>query len=618
MIKLTAVIITYNEEKNIRKCLESVFDVADEIVVVDSFSSDATETICKKYGVRFVKHPFEGHIEQKNFAVSQSSNDHILSLDADECLSEKLKESILEVKKNWEYDGYSFKRLTCFCGKWIKHTSWYPSKKLRLWDRRKGRWGGRNPHDRFILDKGASHKVLRGDLLHYSYNSINEHIKQINYFSTIIAREYFKENIRITRPGILIHAFWRFLRDYFVKLGFLDGLYGLLISVNSSFETYLKYAKLRIMNMERSESEKNKIAFVNSMKAWGGGEKWHFDISGKLNKKGYEILLISSPGSDLTRKAIDNHLPVRKIKISNLSFLNPVKIFMAYRILKSEMVGILFINLSADLKLFGFAAKLAGVKKIIYRRGSALPIRNTILNRILLGKVVTNMIANSEETKRKILQNNPHFIMDEKIMIIYNGIDLQALDKKEWDVIYKRKNNEILIGNAGRLSEEKGQTQLIELARNLKSKDYKFKILIAGKGKLETSLRNMVKQNGLEEEMILVGFVENMKSFNSTIDIFVLTSLYEGFGNVITEAMALCKPVVAFDTGSSGEIIENGISGFLVQKGNVGQLTDKVEMLIKDENLRKDIGNQGRKRVEELFTIEIALSKVEELIRKSC
>ena len=132
MIKLSCAIITLNEERNVARCIESLAGIADEIVVIDSGSTDATEAICRSYGVKFIQHDFEGYVEQKNFAVSQCAFEYILSLDADELLSEELKESISEIKNNWDKDGYSFNRLTNYCGKWIRHCGWYPDRKLRL------------------------------------------------------------------------------------------------------------------------------------------------------------------------------------------------------------------------------------------------------------------------------------------------------------------------------------------------------------------------------------------------------------------------------------------------------------------------------------------------------
>ncbi len=247
-IALSVVVITYNEEKNIGRCLDSVKDVADDIVVVDSYSIDRTGEICREKGARFICHTFRSHIDQKNWAITQARYPHILSLDADECLSEKLKKSILEAKENWKYDGYYFNRLTNYCGKWIRHTTWYPSRKLRLWDSTKGHWGGLNPHDRYMLGPGATRKFLKGDLLHYSYYSIDEHYAQLEKFSTIHARSYHQMGIKNGPVKGMVHAGWRFLNDYIFRLGILDGKKGFIISKLGAKEVWLKYKKLGELN----------------------------------------------------------------------------------------------------------------------------------------------------------------------------------------------------------------------------------------------------------------------------------------------------------------------------------------------------------------------------------
>lgn len=244
-VRISLVVISFNEQKNIGRCLASVKDVVDDIVIVDSYSTDDTEKICKDHGARFVQHTFHSHIDQKNWAITQAKYPHILSLDADESLSDSLKENILKVKRNWEFDGYYFNRLTNYCGKWIRHTTWYPSRKLRLWDSRKGAWGGINPHDKYLLERGATMKFLKGDILHYSYYSISEHVKQLNSFSTIQARAYFEKGRKANYLSIIIHTSWRFFTEYFWRLGILDGHHGLVISKNAAHETFLKYSKLR-------------------------------------------------------------------------------------------------------------------------------------------------------------------------------------------------------------------------------------------------------------------------------------------------------------------------------------------------------------------------------------
>ena len=155
MVKISAVIITQNEERNIGRCIDSIVSVADEIVVIDSYSTDRTCDIALEKGARVVKHPFKSHIDQKNYAITQASYDVVLSLDADEYLSEELTKSILGVKESWPFEAYRMNRLSNYGGKWIRHGNWYPDQKIRLWNKRKGLWGGENPHDKVVLKKGS-------------------------------------------------------------------------------------------------------------------------------------------------------------------------------------------------------------------------------------------------------------------------------------------------------------------------------------------------------------------------------------------------------------------------------------------------------------------------------
>jgi len=248
MIKFSVVIITFNEEKNIARCLDSVKEIADDVVVIDSFSKDKTKEICLAKGARFVEHIFEGHIQQKNWAITQAKYPHILSLDADEALDEKLIQSILRAKTNWNKDGYYMNRLTNYCGHWVKHCGWYPDRKLRLWDSRKGEWRGINPHDKYELfegDKNAGY--LQGDILHYSFDTIDSHLKQIEYFTDISAKALFTKGKKPSFIKLYLSSTAKFIESYFLKAGFLDGKYGFEICKNSAWATKLKYHKLRAL-----------------------------------------------------------------------------------------------------------------------------------------------------------------------------------------------------------------------------------------------------------------------------------------------------------------------------------------------------------------------------------
>jgi len=251
MVSVSAVIITYNEERNIRRCLESLAGLADEIVVIDSFSTDKTEDICKEFKVRFIKHSFAGHIEQKNFALSQASTDYVLSLDADEAVSPTLKASILNALGEPMKDGYSMNRLSNYCGKWISHGSWYPDTKLRFFNRHKTSWKGTNPHDKAELSDGSVSAHLAGDIYHYSYYSVHEHISKLDYFSTIAADAYFKAGRRTQFFNIIINPAFAFIRDYLFRGGFLDGYYGWLIARLTAGYTFQKYVKLKFLQEKR-------------------------------------------------------------------------------------------------------------------------------------------------------------------------------------------------------------------------------------------------------------------------------------------------------------------------------------------------------------------------------
>ncbi len=247
MIKLSGVIITYNEEEHLEKCLASLVDIVDEIVVVDSYSTDTTQAICKAYDVRFIQQEFLGYKEQKNFAVEQANFDYILSLDGDEALSDTLKTSILEVKKNWQFEAYYCNRKNNYCGQWIHFSDWYPDKKLRLFKKHSGEWKGINPHDSYKLKTNAKSGKLKGDLLHWIYRDYEEHKQKVERFSTIASKAYFDLGIKASLFKLIYRPLWAFFKAYFLRFGMLDGVNGWRICKQTFIVTFLKYKKLRAL-----------------------------------------------------------------------------------------------------------------------------------------------------------------------------------------------------------------------------------------------------------------------------------------------------------------------------------------------------------------------------------
>jgi glycosyltransferase involved in cell wall biosynthesis len=244
-MKLSAAIITFNEERNLERCLRSLVGVADDIVIVDSYSTDRTQAIAEQFGARFIQRPFEGHIQQKNYALNQAQGDWILSLDADEALDETLRSSIIAHMSNPSGSGCSMNRLTNYCGHWVRHCGWYPDTKIRLIARNKARWGGVNPHDRLELTDGSLPIHLHGDILHYSYYTRTDHLRQIEYFGKIAARELFERGTSISYGMILLKVIAQFFKSFILKTGFLDGKTGFTISRLSAYATWRKYTMLR-------------------------------------------------------------------------------------------------------------------------------------------------------------------------------------------------------------------------------------------------------------------------------------------------------------------------------------------------------------------------------------
>jgi (heptosyl)LPS beta-1,4-glucosyltransferase len=242
--KLSLVIITYNEERNIERCIRSVLDVADEIIVVDSFSSDKTPQICKNYNVRFYQRKWEGYSNTKNYANSLSTNNYIFSIDADEALSEELKTSIIQAKAKGFKGAYQMNRLTNYCGKWIKHGSWYPDKKIRIWNKKQGQWEG-GIHEKIVFAENIKIQQLNGDLLHYSYYSLEDHYRQIDKFTSLSAEELLQKGKKYSKAKELSSAIAKFIKDYVFFAGFLDGKAGFRIARLSAKATAMKYKKLK-------------------------------------------------------------------------------------------------------------------------------------------------------------------------------------------------------------------------------------------------------------------------------------------------------------------------------------------------------------------------------------
>jgi glycosyltransferase involved in cell wall biosynthesis len=244
-VKISATIITCNEERNLPRAIESLRCV-DEILVVDSGSTDRTIEIAEKLGARVIESPWPGYAKQKNLAAERAACDWILSLDADESVSEALEAEIWQLKKNGpEFDAYTMPRLAQYLGRWIRHSGWYPDRKVRLYNRSKASWVGEYVHESVKVDGTLGH--LEANLLHFTCDSLSEHLRTMDRYTTLAAEQIVASGQEVSWGRLIFEPPWTFLNTYLLKAGFLDGVEGLAIANMAAVYNFLKYAKARFM-----------------------------------------------------------------------------------------------------------------------------------------------------------------------------------------------------------------------------------------------------------------------------------------------------------------------------------------------------------------------------------
>ena len=242
-MKISAAIICLNEEKKIEKALQSLAPVVDEIVVVDSGSTDNTEQVVRKYTDRFIIQPFAGYAAQKNIAAGHATHDWVLSLDSDEWLSPELQESIKALKDSSPSEqGFIVARRNLYLEQWLQHSGWYPDYRIRLYNRNHASFQGDDPHDAVVCE-GKTDK-LTGDLMHHSISSLAEHNQVTNKYTTIALKGLLSRNRKAGLFGLVVAPFFTFIKAFIIKQGFRDGWRGYLVSVFAAYYVFLKYAKL--------------------------------------------------------------------------------------------------------------------------------------------------------------------------------------------------------------------------------------------------------------------------------------------------------------------------------------------------------------------------------------
>jgi len=341
-----------------------------------------------------------------------------------------------------------------------------------------------------------------------------------------------------------------------------------------------------------------KICLINTTPFWGGGEKWFVQNAIFLAKEGFTVYMLANKAGPLWSKLSRvEGIHLNHLEVSNLSFLNPKKKWALRSFFARKEISTVIMNSSPEVKLCAPAAKKAAVRNIIYRRGSAIAVKASSINKALYGKTVNHIIANSEATKATFLKHLSHEVASDKVTIIPNGIEMPPQ-------VSIPDTKDFTIGTLGRLVHQKGIDLALETAQFLKQQGVSFKWLIAGAGDDKEMLQAQIEELELGDQVELLGEVSNLNKFFGAIDLYVHTARWEGFGFAIAEAMAYEKAVVAFDISSNPELVIHNETGVLVAMDHCEEMATEIARLRDQKNKLATLGEAGRQRIEEGFTLQ--------------
>lgn len=364
---------------------------------------------------------------------------------------------------------------------------------------------------------------------------------------------------------------------------------------------------------------KKRIVFLNTGTGWGGVEGWHYKTATFLKNRGYKIFVLAVEGTPFYNKCQKVGIKVERIKrIRNSTSLNPIRQYWLIKFLKNNKIDAIFFCQSSHFKYASIAARLAGIKKIIYRRALAKPINNTFYNRFLLKKCITHFMAISKVTRDTSISKIPkQCLPEEKIKLIYNGVDLNKFINPEITndirAEYQIDSDSLVIANIGRLTRQKGQQYFIESLPKVLNNYPDTYVLMIGRGGKEELLKERVKELSLQDKVIFTGFREDIPSILKQIDFLVHTAIYEGCPWIILEAMAAGVPIVATNGSTLPEFIEDGENGYLAEDKNPADIANKIIQMVKNED-RSRMGKIGQETAIKKYSFKNMIDNIEKEI----
>jgi glycosyltransferase involved in cell wall biosynthesis len=373
---------------------------------------------------------------------------------------------------------------------------------------------------------------------------------------------------------------------------------------------------------KRNKNIKDRIVFLEDSPSWGGVQKWILSLAEGVKAYGWDVIVATPKEGELAHRAAKSSIDVFPIELGGIfDAFNPFALGRFARYLRENKVKTLFLNGSKEFKFGGLSAYFAKTEKVIYRRGAALPIANRWDNRFLVNNVVSFVVTNSQSSRNRILKDGRNWLNEDKIRVIYNGVDLNVFNP-EGEIAPIRKefnipNDYIIIVCIGRLTEQKGYPFIIEAISRVSKSFDKFHVVVVGDGQLKKELEGIVKDKGLSTTISFAGFRADIASILRSSNFLLHAPLWEGAPNVILEAMACSRPVVSWNVDGIGELAENNLTGYFSKAKDIEGLTENIQKMISNiSSLKiKQMGKYARKRAEERFSLEKMIKEYIEILK---
>ncbi|MFH1681083.1 MAG: glycosyltransferase, partial [Candidatus Eisenbacteria bacterium] len=507
------------------------------------------------------------------------------------------------------------------------HGTWHPDHKLRLFRKDLGRWVGGSVHEGVEVEGETG--VLRNPLLHYSFRTLADHFSTIDRFTRLAAEDLAGRGEGGSFVHLLVHPPATFIKSFFFRLGFLDGWRGLLIAALSARHSYLKYARARGAPREReargeavSEEGKPAVAVACSSPSWGGMEMQAVLSAAELAGRGYPVLFLARRGTPAEKEARERGLAV--FPVLSMRYLAPLAVRRAARLLRRRAVRLVHAEYSKDLWTLVPAARLAGgIPVILTKRLASSVDKKDPVHRFLFART-TRVIAISSAIRENLLKRTT--IPPDRIVTIPNGVDLGRFPAGASERAAVRAELGIperapLAGLVGRISRGKGHLDFLGAAAAIKDRIPGVRFLVVGsvtKGeeRYAREVEAIVGEAGLDERVLFTGFREDIPRILSALDLLVVPSRSEAFGNVVLEGMAASLPVLACGEAGIRDIVVDGETGLLFPPGDREKLAAALVRILEHPALGREMGARGRTRAEDLFDRKKRTDRIEALYRE--